>query len=81
MRDGQTREARVDAVLGSAANPFSWDDLAAKAHGVLASVIPARRVDDLIGCVRRIDAAPDVAELASHLVVAGAEGRAGALGA
>jgi hypothetical protein len=69
MRGGLTREARVDAVLGSAANPLSWDDLAAKARGVLASVIPATRVDELIHAVRRIDSAPDVDEVASCLTV------------
>jgi 2-methylcitrate dehydratase PrpD len=55
LRDGTERHRKVDAAIGSRLNPMGWDDLRAKAHGVLSGTCCESDIEALIAWGRNID--------------------------
>jgi 2-methylcitrate dehydratase PrpD len=55
LKNGAEHVHKVDAAKGSRLNPMGWDDLQAKAHGVLAGLCSASQIDALIDWGRYLD--------------------------
>jgi len=64
MVDGAVHEVHVDAVVGSAANPMSDQELGDKVRGLAVGILPDVQVEVLIGACRGFEALPDVAAIA-----------------
>ena len=62
-RDGRTHKRRTRAVRGSADNPMTWDEVAAKARGLMDPVLGAPKARRLVDAVRQLDALDDAARL------------------
>ncbi|MDH3288277.1 MAG: MmgE/PrpD family protein [Betaproteobacteria bacterium] len=68
-RDGRRLRHHTRAVRGTAANPMSRDEVAAKSRDLLLPVIGARRTQQLIDTVWRIERVGDVRQLRPLLQV------------
>jgi 2-methylcitrate dehydratase PrpD len=62
-REGQRLRHHTKAVLGTAANPMSREQVAAKSRDLLLPVIGARRAENLIKTVWDIEQVTDVRKL------------------
>jgi 2-methylcitrate dehydratase PrpD len=69
MRDGRRLQHHTKAVLGTAANPMSREQVAAKSRDLLVPVIGARRTENLIKAVWEIEQVADVRKLRRFLMV------------
>jgi 2-methylcitrate dehydratase PrpD len=63
LNDGTSLTERVDAVRGSAENPMTREEVAAKARDLIASVIGARAGNTLIETVLAMEKMKDIREL------------------
>lgn len=68
LKNGTKYEARVDSAKGTAENPLSSEELQDKFRNLSTVVLPANRVEEIIGVVNKLEALPDVSELAGMLV-------------
>jgi 2-methylcitrate dehydratase PrpD len=68
-RDGRRLRHHTKAVLGTAANPMSREQVAAKSRDLLVPVIGARRAENLIKAVWEIEQLKDVRKLRRLLMV------------
>jgi 2-methylcitrate dehydratase PrpD len=68
-RDGQRARHHTKAVLGTAANPMSREQVAAKSRDLLVPVIGARRAESLIKTVWEIESVADVRKLRRLLMI------------
>lgn len=64
LRNGTVLERHVPHALGTLARPMSDADLEAKFRDLVAPVLPAARVEELIGLCWKADTLPDVGALA-----------------
>ena len=67
LKDGRTLRHHAKAVRGTPANPMTWDEIATKAHDLMAPVlgdVASRRV---IATVKAIDTLADAGDLARAL--------------
>lgn len=67
-RSGERLRHHTRAVRGSAANPMSRDDVAAKARGLLAPALGPRRAERLIATVWNLEGVEDMCRLRPLLV-------------
>jgi 2-methylcitrate dehydratase PrpD len=67
-RSGERLRHHTRAVRGSATNPMSRDDVAAKARGLLAPVLGPRRAERLIDTVWNLEHVEDMCRLRPLLV-------------
>lgn len=68
MRNGRTHAATLAHPKGSRGNPCTDEDLEAKFRPLAASVMPTRRIDELLGVARNLENLDDAANLAALLV-------------
>jgi 2-methylcitrate dehydratase PrpD len=68
-RDGKRLRHHTKAVLGTAANPMSREQVAAKSRDLLVPVIGARRTENLIKAVWEIEQVADVRKLRKLLMI------------
>ncbi len=62
-RDGRTHKRRTRAVRGTPDNPMTWDEVVAKARGLMEPVLGARKARRLINVVAHLEALDDAARL------------------
>ncbi|MEO8443255.1 MAG: hypothetical protein ABI547_12255, partial [Betaproteobacteria bacterium] len=62
-RKGERLQYHTRAVRGSATNPMTREDVAAKARGLLAPTLGAHRARQLIGAIWNIERMPDLRQL------------------
>jgi 2-methylcitrate dehydratase PrpD len=62
-RKGERLRHHTKAVRGSATNPMTREDVAAKARGLLAPTLGARRAKQLIDTIWNIERVPDLRQL------------------
>ena len=67
--DGRRLSRRVDWAKGTPENPLIHAEVEAKFRRLVAGVLPAGQAEKLLACVRGIERAPDVTELAALLQV------------
>jgi 2-methylcitrate dehydratase PrpD len=65
---GKTLEANLEYPKGSFKNPLSKEELRSKFRNLAASVLPADRIEKVIGTVERMEQIRDVSEIVSLLV-------------
>ena len=63
LRDGRTVERHVPAVRGTADNPMTWDEVAAKALDLTASVLGRERAARLVDTARHLERVGSAREL------------------
>lgn len=68
LKNGQHYNQRVDAVLGSAQNPMSRDQVAEKCRDLMAPELGAAQTDKLIDSVFQIEKMQDVRDLGPLLM-------------
>lgn len=66
LKDGTRLAHRVDAVRGTAQNPMTWEEVAAKARDLIEPSIGRERCRALIDAIHALDGLDDVNELARH---------------
>lgn len=68
-RDGRTHKRRTRAVRGTTDNPMTWDEVAAKARGLMDPVLGGRKARRLVDTVNELEALDDAARLRPLLAV------------
>lgn len=68
LRDGTEHRCEVSHVRGTAQNPMSWDEVAAKAIDLVAPRLGSNRATGLVETVQKIDALDDVRALRELLL-------------
>jgi len=69
LADGRTLVRRVDQAKGQPRNPLTDAELDVKFRDAAGRVLPADRVEALLGAARKLETVPDVAEVARLLGV------------
>ena len=64
LRGGEVLEATANSSHGAASDPLTRDELLAKFHECAEGLVPAAQRDEVIDTCWRLDALPDVSELA-----------------
>jgi 2-methylcitrate dehydratase PrpD len=64
LADGRTLSRRVAQAKGQPRNPLTVDELEAKFRDCAARLLPAERVESLLGAVRSLETLPDAGALA-----------------
>jgi 2-methylcitrate dehydratase PrpD len=63
LTQGTTMTERVEAVRGSAENPMTWDEVAAKSRDLIAPVLGTDRFANLLERVKSIESCSNIREL------------------